>query len=449
VSQFTPRPYQIKAIEHIQRSPRCALWCFMGGGKTVSTLTALDQLSIVEDVFPALVIAPLRVARSTWPDEARKWDHLAHLKVATLCGAKSFALPDADIVTINYEQLPKLVEQFGDRWPFRTIIADESTKLKSFRTRQGGKRAKALSKVAHKYATRFVNLTGTPAPLGLVDLWGQQWFIDAGVRLGRTFSAYTDRWFKQHPSGFGVIPMPHSQGEIQDLLADVCLTLDPRDYFDLKDPIHNVIKVDLPDHARQIYRDLEKTMFAEIAGSEVEALNAASLTIKCLQIANGAIYTDGEAWEHVHDEKLDALESVIDEASGAPVLVAYHFKSDLARIRKAFPKAGIIAEDDGKAFKAGKYQIGLVHAASVGHGIDGLQNVCNQIAFLGHWWDLEQRQQLIERIGPVRQMQAGFDRPVFIHDIVARGTVDELVLKRHETKAEVQQILLDAMKGQA
>lgn len=450
---FTPRPYQELIRDHILTTPRCAIWAGMGMGKTSGTLAAIDALQLAEP-DPVLVLAPKRVAESTWGDETQKWDQFAGYTVSPIVGTepeRQQALRrDAQIFTTNYEQLPWLVETLGDRWSFRTVVADEATKLKGFRLRQGGQRARSLGQVAHAKVQRFVQLTGTPSPNGLVDLWGQVWFLDRGQRLGRTFSAFTERWFRTGRSGFGLEALPHAQEEIQNLLRDVCLTVEAKDWFDLKAPITNTIHVDLPARARQHYRELEKEMFTQIAEHQVEAFSAAARTIKCLQVANGAAYVgeNNAAWKELHDAKLQALESVVEEAGGAPVLVAYHFKSDRERLLKAFGKSCLdVGTAEGlKAAKAGRGRVWIGHPASMGHGVDGLQQHCNQIVFFGHWWNLEERLQIIERIGPTRQMQAGFDRPVWIHGIVARDTVDELILERIQTKREVQDILLDAMK---
>ncbi|MBB1161506.1 DEAD/DEAH box helicase [Aquariibacter albus] len=450
---FTPHGYQRGIIDTIVDSPRCAIWAGMGMGKTVSTLTALDVLSLSEDVFPALVLAPLRVARSTWPEEAAKWLHLSGLNVMPIVGCEAERLAalgqDAQVYTTNYEQLPWLVEHWGERWPYRTVIADEATKLKGFRLRQGTERAKALGRVAHSKVNRFVALTGTPSPNGLQDLWGQAWFVDRGQRLGRTFDAFKQRWFTSHPSGFGITALPHAQAEIQAALADVCTTVDARDWFDLREPIVNNIVVDLPMKARKHYREMEREMFTQLEQHGVEALNAAAKTMKCLQIANGAAYV-GEGntdWEELHDAKLDALASIVEEAAGAPLLVAYHFKSDLARLQRAF-RAGRVLDSDPRTIRdwnAGRIPMLFAHPASAGHGLN-LQDGGHHLVYFSHWWNLEERLQILERVGPTRQKQAGHDRPVFVHNIIARDTVDELVIERVQTKREVQDILLDAMK---
>lgn len=451
--EFTPRAYQGQIVQFILDVPRCSVWASMGSGKSVSTLTALDILALAEDVYPVLIVAPLRVAKHTWPDELKKWNHLAQLRCSVITGSKperlaALAKP-ADIYTTNFEQLPWLVEHFGDRWPFKVVVVDEATKLKGFRTRQGGSRARALGKVIHRFVRRVVLLTGTPAPNGLLDLWGQIYFCDQGQRLGRSYSAFEQRWFVKGYDGFSLQPQPFAQAQIEDALRDVCLTIDAKDWFDLREPIVNEIRVDLPTKARALYQHMEKRMWMELAGQEVEAVNAAVKTMKCLQIANGAAYLGDEenTWEEIHDAKLQALESVVAEAGGAPVLVAYHFKPDRERIMRAFPGSLDLSTDSGlRAAKAGNGRVWLAHPASLGHGVDGLQEHCTQLCFYGHWWSLEQHDQIIERIGPTRQAQSGFDRAVHVHYLIAVDTVDELVRERQVSKASVQNILREAMK---
>ena len=449
---FTPRPYQTMIRDHILDVPRCAIWAGMGMGKTTSTLNALDALALIDDA-PVLVLAPLRVARSTWPQEAAKWTHLSGMCVIPIIGGiderRAAIRLDAQVYAINYENLEWLQEYWGDKWPYRTVIADESTKLKNFRLRQGGKRAQALGRVAHTKIRRFVQLTGTPSPNGLIDLWGQVWFLDAGARLGRTFTAFSQRWFTKGDNGFGLKPLPHAQNEIQDKLRDLCLTVDAKDWFDLREPIVNNIFIDLPAKARKHYGEMEKEMFTCIESHDVEAFGAAARTIKCLQIANGAAYV-GESnteWKELHDAKLQALESIIEEAAGASVLVAYHFKSDLVRLMRTFPQGQVLDSDPDtiRRWNAGQIAILFAHPASAGHGLN-LQDGGNILVYFGHWWNLEERMQILERIGPTRQMQAGHDRAVFVHNIIARDTVDELVIERVQSKRAVQDILLDAMK---
>jgi len=469
---YVPRGYQDLITDFQIEIQRTNVFAGMGLGKTVSTMTALERLYLAGgETQPTLVIAPLRVAQSTWPDEAKKWDHLRNIEVQPILGPKdrrTVALNNrnASVFTTNYENLPWLVDYFKHNpkpWPFASVIADESTKLKSTRIstqtskkgtefikKTGGSiRGRALAEVAHRKVRRWVNLTGTPAPNGLKDLWGQQWFVDGGSRLGRSYTAFTQRWFKPSYDGFGVEPLPGAQEAIQAAIADCSLSLEAKDWFDLKEPIKNVIPVHLPAKAMQQYRDMEKKMFLELeAEVEIEALNAAAKTQKCLQLANGAIYTDDSYnWQEIHDAKLQALDDIMEESGGAPVLVAYHFKHDLARIRHAFPYARALDSDPSTItdWNNGRIRMLLAHPASAGHGLN-LQDGGNTLVFFSVNWNLEEHQQIIERIGPTRQLQAGHDRPVFIHYILAYGTLDYDVLDRLETKRSVQDSLLNAMK---
>ena len=446
---FKPHDYQKEALAHLYKERRAALWMPMGGGKTVTTLTALEALSVVEDVYPVLVLAPLRVARSTWPDEVKKWPHLSHLRVSVITGTpkqRQAALDTpADIYTTNYDNLVWLRETLGDAWPFKTVIADEFTRLKSFRLRQGGSRARALGQVAHTHVTRFIGLTGTPAPNGVKDLWGQVWFLDKGKRLGQTFSAFSERWFRKGYDGYSLVPYDHTQEEVQERLKDLCLTVRG---LQVDEPITSPIYIDLPPAARRAYDEMEEEMYTVIGSEGVEAANAAVRTQKCLQLANGALYTDEYGnWEAVHDAKLEALDSVIEEANGAPVLVAYNFKHDLARLQKRYPKGRVLDADPDTIKQWNRGQIGLLfaHPASAGHGLN-LADGGNILAFYGANWNLEEHMQIIERIGPMRQKQAGYDRPVFVYPILARDTVDDLVMDRLTSKKSTQEILLEALK---
>lgn len=450
-------------IDHAISNPRCALWAGMGMGKTSSTLAVCDALLLAGLARRPLILAPLRVARSTWPGEAEKWAEFSHLRVQPIIGSaeerRAALQASADIFTINYDNLVWLVETLGEYWPFDMVVADESTRLKNFRIKQGGKRTQALSNVAHSKVKRWINLTGTPAPNGLNDLWGQTWFLDGGYRLGRSYSDFENRWFgyqrakdavTAHKTFVKRIVFPHSQTEIQDRLRDICLTLDPKDWFDLNDPIVRTVEVELPAKARKHYRDMEREMFTHLEGHDIEAFAAAAKTIKCLQMANGAAYV-GESnteWVVTHDEKIEALRSVVEEAAGAPVLVAYHFRSDLARLQAAFPEARQLdaSPQTIEDWNAGQIPILLAHPASAGHGLN-LQDGGNILVYFGHWWNLEERQQILERIGPMRQKQAGHERPVFVYNIVARDTVDEVVIDRMQSKREVQDLLLEYMKN--
>lgn len=449
------REYQDLALEFLRPRPRANLFAGMGLGKTLTVETLIAELG---SSHPTLVIAPLRVARKTWSDEVSDWDHLKHLRVATITGTPQERLAalktSAHIHTINYENIEWLFTHIpAERWPFKTVVADESTKLKSFRLRQGGRRAGALAAVAHR-ATRWINLTGTPAANGLIDLWGQQWFIDGGAALGRSFSAFESRWFyrEAHSSKHSKLtPHQHAQREIEDAMRPTTMSIQAKDWFDIKDPIHTLVNVELPSAARREYRRMAKDLLAYLAdGRTANAANAAAKSTKLLQLASGAVYSaDDKSWSHVHDEKIEALKSIIGEAGGAPVLVSYQYRHELERILKAFPNARLLkSKRDEDDWNAGKIEILVAHPDSAGHGIN-LQHGGNILVYFGHTWKLEAHAQILERIGPVRQMQSGYDRPVFVYSIVARNTADEAVLARNAGKASLMDALMESLKGSA
>jgi hypothetical protein len=472
---FVPRPYQGPIIERIIDNapiPRSNVWADMGMGKTVSALVAIDTLLALGEARRVLVLAPRRVAQSVWPREAKKWDNLKHLRVVAAVGSaaeRAAALRvDAPIHATNYDNLPWLCEHYGDRWPFDMVVADESTRVKNLRLSvrtsstgkefiagAGGIRSRAIGKIAHTRIKRWANLTGTPSPNGLIDLWGQAWFLDAGQRLGRTFEeGFKHRWFKPNPDGYGSVPLPFAMEQIQDRLRDVTISLKAEDWFDLREPVVNNVYVDLPARVRAQYRDMERKMFALIEADPVEALHAGARTQKLLQFACGAVYlseVEGQAprptkeWREVHDMKLQALQSIVAEAAGEPIIVVYEFRPDKERILKAFRGARTLdgpgAEDD---WNAGKIPMLVIHPASAGHGLN-LQDGGRRIVNFGHNWNLELRQQVAERLGPVRQMQSGYDRAVYHTNIIARDTVEELVLERVQSKADVQDILRAGM----
>lgn len=447
---YEPREYQRIMLDHILERPRSSLWVPMGFGKTVVVLTALDMLDLVEPGL-TLVVAPMRVARSVWPAEAAKWAHLRGVELSAVIGTEAERIValkrKASIYTINYDNLPWLADYLGERWPFRKVVADEAVRLKGFRLLQGTKRARVLGRVAHSAVKWWVNLTGTPSPNGLKDLWGQMYFVDAGAALGRTYSAFKERWFRPSYDGYDIVPLPFAREQIEDRLRDTCLSLRIEDWFDVTKPITNTVFVDLPSKARALYRDMERRMFMELDGHKIEAFNAAAKSIKCLQVASGAAYIDAHAtfWKEIHSEKLSALESIATEAAGESLLIVYQFKTELARILKAFPKARHIhSKQDEDDWNTGKIPMGVIHPKSGGEGLN-LQDGGRTIVFFGHWWNLAEYQQIIGRIGPVRQMQSGHPRSVFVHHIVARDTVDEDVMLRRESKRDVQDILLAAM----
>jgi SNF2 family DNA or RNA helicase len=462
---FTPRAYQEAGTQFILQNPRCNLHVDMGLGKSVMVLNAIDSLLLCGETNPTLIVAPLRVARSTWSDEAAKWEHLAGLEISPVVGDSKQRLEalrkDTPVYTCNYENIPWLVQHFGSKWPFRTVVADESTKLKSHRSHfkssslgknflvcTGGGRAKALAQIAFKKVKRWVNLTGTPAPNSLLDLWGQQWFVDGGGSLGRSYSSFTDRWYKTGYNGYDLVMLPHAEKEVRDLIAPTTFTLRAEDYLNLGQEVTNTIFVDLPDKAAKHYAEMERELYTIIDAGGVEAFSAAAKSMKCHQLANGAMYHDlNGSWEEVHTAKIEALQGIVEEASGVPIIVVYKFKSDLERLKKAFPqgKALDTKKETEDNFKRGNISVLFVHPDSAGHGIDSFQYVTNIICFFSVDWNAETRAQVIARIGKVRQFQAGLNRPVFIHQIIARRTVDEDILTRIEGKMSIENALKEGL----
>ncbi len=448
---WAPRPYQTLALDFLRDTPRSNLHAGMGTGKTVVVETLIAELQSQENT---LVLAPLRVARGVWPTEVTEWEHLSSLSVASITGSPQDRLAAlktrAHIHTLNYENIEWLLNEIpARRWPFTTVVADESTRLKSFRLRQGGKRAGALATIARR-ATRWINLTGTPTANGLLDLWGPQWFVDYGASLGASYSAYEARWFYKEAHGgehAKLVPFAHSQEQIADAIRPTTLSVRAKDYFDLAAPIETRVDVTLPAGARREYRRMARELYAILRDGTVNAVNAAAKSTKLLQLASGAVYLEDGSWTHVHDEKIEALRSIVSEAGGAPMVVSYSYRHELERILKAFPWARQLKtrrdEDD---WNAGKIQMLVAHPDSAGHGLN-LQHGGNILVYFGHTWKLEAYQQILERIGPMRQMQAGYDRPVFVYSIVAANTQDEAVLARNAGKASAMDALLDSLRA--
>lgn len=474
----TPRDYQRDSRDFGLAVPRFNLWAGTGTGKTSTGLDIFDHRRFFDGVQHLLVVSTKRVARHVWPREIRKWENYAHLSCAVAIGTPDERIAAcrqrASVTTINYDNLPWLVEKAGEGWYWDMVLADEASRLKNLRVdvrvgkvsgkeflrKSGGSsRAMELARVAHKRVRFWGNLTGTPSPNGLIDLWGQQWYIDAGQRLGRTFTAFQGRWFRQVKIGddaftYILEPWPHSEDEIKNLLKPITLTVDAADFFDLPPTLVNRISIPLPERARKHYREMEQEFFTEIQNNEIEAFNAGSKSMKLRQLASGAAYlaeddgSDTKPWVTVHDEKIDALQDIVDDLAGKPLVVAYQFKSDLARLKAAFPK-GRYFDDSEKTlndFVAGRIPILFLHPTSAAHGIDGMQEHCTDIAWFSMTWNLEEFQQTNERIGATRQVQSGHYREVRIHLLIGENTIEEDMVDRVESKASVQDAVKAAMK---
>jgi len=382
--------YQEKGVSFIKEKKRCALFLEMGLGKTTTTLTAVSDLI---DQFAAnkiLVVAPLRVANSVWKQEAGSWRHLRHLKFAICTGTEKTRIRelqrDADIYVINRENIPWLVKHYGKKWPFDCVVIDESSSFKS----ASSQRFKALRKTLPE-TSYMILLTGTPSPNGLLDLWSQMYLVDFGNALGRTMTAYKQRFFEQDFMGYKFTPRQGSAEKIHDLLAPHVLSMSAEDYLELPDRIMLVEGIDLPPQAAKGYRDFENTLLAQLPEGDVEAASAAVLANKLLQWCNGANYIDTSGnWSEIHSAKLDALADIIEQNPNENMLVAYNYKSDLERLMSKFPQATLLDKDPEtvKKWNAGEISILLAHPASAGHGLN-LQRGGSLIVWFGLNWSLE------------------------------------------------------------
>jgi SNF2-related domain len=446
---FVPRPYQPPAHQFVCEHWRANLYADPGLGKTAVILWMIESLGL-EDV---LIVAPWLVVREVWVTEPQKWRQFEHLKVVPIIGDKRERsrqmLAPPRIAAVNYELLVWLFYECGESWPFKTVIFDESPRLKGFRLRNSTKRANALAQHAHSKIDRWVNLTGTPNANGYLDLWGPQWFIDGGAALGRTYQAFIERWFYRAPGKKGfytkLLPLPGAQEDIQTRLKPSTFAVRAKDYFDLKDPIERTVTIELPENVRTQYRSMERKFYAELHEGKVTALNCGVKAMKLRQFASGAVYYEEEHYAVVHAERLEALESIATETAGANLLIVYQFVHEREQILERFKDATDIhvphAIDDWNANRLPKL---LLHARSAGHGLN-LQHGGHHIVFYTPYSDNELYIQVLERIGPVRQLQAGFDRPVYVHHIEARQTVDQVTRRARELRCSELEAFLEVM----
>lgn len=442
--KFMPHDYQKYAIEYIKFHPITALFLDMGLGKTVTTLTAIrDLMYDAFEVKRVLVIAPLRVARDTWPDELRKWDHLKELTcsvvVGTVAERRRALQQDADIYIVNRENLAWLYE--NSRLDFDMVVLDE---LSSFKNHQS-KRFRAMKALRPK-VKRIVGLTGTPSGNGLMDLWAEFRILDMGERLGRYISQYRNLYFKPDKRNGMVVysykPLPGAEEAIYHQISDITVSMKATDYLEMPELVSVAKEVRLSETEKKRYDELKKSLVLELPGGEVTSANAASLTMKLSQMANGAIYTDGKDVAAIHDRKLDALDDLVESANGKPVLVAYWFKHDKDRIRERMKARELKEPQDFADWNAGKIPVALIHPASAGHGLN-LQQGGSILIWFGLTWSLELYQQTNARLW--RQGQA--DETVIIQHIVAKDTIDERILNVLKHKDGTQAALIEAVKA--
>lgn len=434
--------YQQRAVEFIHAKRRCMLLLDMGMGKSVSTLTAMADLLDACIVKRVLVIAPLRVANSVWAQECEKWPHLKGLKVSVCTGSERERLAalrrNADVYTINRENVPWLVKHYGKNWPFDAVVIDESSSFKS----NSSQRWKAIKRVLPD-TQYMVLLTGTPSPNGLLDLWAQMYLVDYGQRLGRTITGFKQQYFSQDWSGYRWEIKPGSAERIHAKVSDVCLSMSASDYLELPPCIGLTEYVELPPAVQKQYDVFERELLATLPdGQEVEAINAAVLANKLLQWCNGATYTDSNGnWSEVHKAKLDTLAELV-ELNDEPILVAYNYKTDIARIKALFPDAVLLDKnpDTIKRWNQGEIKMLLAHPASAGHGLN-LQQGGSLCVWFGLNWSLELYQQFNARL-----YRQGQTKPVRIVHIVAKNCIDERVLSVLTQKDATQRNLLNALK---
>ena len=451
MDKFVSHGYQQRGISMIESGNSCGLFMEPGLGKTVTTLTAVQSLIRSGAAYNVLVLAPKKVAEDTWPKEIDKWGHI-DLTYSVVLGTESerkAALKrDADIYIMNYENINWLYDLLPSKkaWPFDTVVLDESSKVKSAET----KRFKTLRKVV-PHTQRFIALTGTPSPNGIMDLWSQVFLLDGGKRLCPSFYQFRSRFFyKPNPNGFQWVAYEGAAETVAGLISDVCVSMKADDYLDMPELINVPIYTELSPSARVIYDELESHALAELSEHEyIDAANAAVKTGKCLQLANGAVYTSDETgatneWTQVHNAKLDALADLHDELNGAPLLVAYAYKHDYERLKKRFKFAVDVKEKGAiDRWNRGEIQMMLAHPASAGHGLN-LQHGGNHLCWFGMNWSLELYEQFNARLH-----RQGQTKPVFAYHIIAQNTLDASVLDRLVSKRSVQETLKHLLKERA
>ena len=448
---FTPHDYQDYAIRYIEKHPVAAVLLDMGLGKTVISLTAVyDLLFDSFEVRRVLVVAPLRVARDTWPSEIQKWSHLAGLTFSVAVGTakerKAALMQQADITIINRENLQWLIDESGFPFDYDMVVIDELSSFKNHKS----KRFKSLMKVRPRLH-RIIGLTGTPSSNGLMDLWAEFKVLDMGERLGRFITQYRTNYFMPDKRNGEIIysykPLPYAEDAIYRKISDITISMKSTDHLKMPELVSTAFEVQLSEAERDRYEDLKQEFILQLPDGEVTAANAASLTGKLSQLANGAIYADTGEIIEFHDRKLDALEDIIEAANGNPVLVAYWFKHDYDRISERLKKCHIPfskldTSDSIRRWNNGEIPVALIHPASAGHGLN-LQSGGSTLVWFGLTWSLELYQQTVARLW--RQGQTS--KTVVVQHIITKGTIDERIMKALRSKERTQSALIDAVKA--
>lgn len=443
--RYVAHNYQNYAKDFILAHKVSALFLDCGLGKTITTLTAINELMYDSfEISKVLIIAPLRVAQSTWKDEIKKWDHLNLLRYSIAVGDEKERLKalkqNSDIYIINRENVDWLVTKSGIDFNFNMLIIDELSSFKSHTS----KRFKSLLKI-RPYFERVVGLTGTPSSNGLMDLWAEFRVLDLGERLGRYITHYRNEYFLPDKRNGAVIfsykPQPNAEERIYRRLADITISMKSTEYLKMPELILNDLEINLGEEDQTKYKKFKKEMVMTIQEKEIDAINAASLSNKLIQLANGSIYDDAKNFYEVHNKKLDKLEEIIESANGKPVLVAYWFKADKERIEKRFKVREIKTADDIKQWNKGMIDLALIHPASAGHGLN-LQSGGSTLVWFSLTWSLELYQQTNARL-----YRQGQKDTVVIHHLITKNTIDEDIMKSLKRKDKTQESLMNAVKA--
>ena len=450
--EFIPHKYQLTAINHVINVPKCGLFLDMGLGKTVSTLTAIKELKYNRfQVNKVLIIAPKKVAEGTWSKEKDKWNHTKDFRVSLVLGSQQKRIKalsvNADLYIINRENIPWLVDYLRNDWYFDTVVIDESSSFKNSRS----KRFKALKMVLPKI-NRLIELTGTPSPNGVEDLWAQIYLLDQGIRLEKYITHFRAKYMEPNKRNRSQIFDYKIKDGVYDSIinkiSDICISMKSEDYLELPDLSYNEIPVILNDKARRDYDKMERDFVLELEGAEDEitAVNAAALSNKLLQISNGAVYDSSGVYTEVHDAKIEAFLELVERLQGKSLLVFYNFQHDRDRIKKALEKSDLVVKElkttqDEDDWNAGKIDILLTHPASAAYGLN-LQEGGNHVCWFGLSWNLEHYQQANKRLH-----RQGQKEKVIIHHLVTQGTRDEDVMRALDNKAGVQEEIMQSLKA--